>query len=216
MLEKLSLYNNHNIEDETLNYYNNMAREFVANTVDVTFTEIQDTFLSYLHNGAQIMDFGCGSGRDTKYFLDKGYDVDAVDGSEELCRLATEYTGIHVKQMFFEELDANEEYDGVWACASILHVQKTKLPDIIKRISRAVKKDGIVYLSFKYGDFEGMKNGRYFTYLTEEMLHQLLDEGEEKGYKFVIEKMWISGDVRENRGGERWLNAILRKREAYS
>ena len=70
--------------------------------------------------------------------------------------------------MLFEELDVVEKYDGIWACASILHVEKKKLPDILKRMATATKNGGVIYTSFKYGDFEGEKNGRYFTYLTEE------------------------------------------------
>lgn len=193
--------------DDTLNYYNSKAKDFVSGTVDVVFTEIQDIFLKYIPVGGKILDFGCGSGRDAKYFLSQGFDVDAIDGSEELCRIASEYTGIQVKQMLFEELDAIEAYDGVWACASILHVEKKQLPEIIKKIAIATKKGGIVYTSFKYGEFEGIRNGRFFTYLTEESFEELLRNVPE----LAIEKLWISADVRAERGEERWLNIVLRK-----
>ena len=76
-------------DKNTLEYYNSKAKEFVLDTVDVTFTEIQEIFLEYIPVGAKILDFGCGSGRDTKYFLSKGYNVDAMDGSEELCKIAS-------------------------------------------------------------------------------------------------------------------------------
>ena len=193
--------------DDTLNYYNSKAKEFVSGTVDVAFTEIQDLFIEYIHAGGKILDFGCGSGRDTKYFISKGYDVDATDGSEELCKIASEYTGIKVKQMLFAELDEIELYDGVWACASILHVEKKQLPEIMKKIAIATKKGGIVYTSFKYGDFEGIRNGRFFTYLTEESFEELL----RKVPELAIEKLWLSADVRAERGEERWLNIVLRK-----
>ena len=193
--------------DDTLNYYNSKAKEFVSGTVDVAFTEIQDLFIEYIHAGGKILDFGCGSGRDTKYFISKGYDVDATDGSEELCKIASEYTGIKVKQMLFAELDEIELYDGVWACASILHVEKKQLSEIMKKIAIATKKGGIVYTSFKYGDFEGIRNGRFFTYLTEESFEELL----RKVPELAIEKLWISADVRAERGEERWLNIVLRK-----
>ena len=193
--------------DDTLNYYNSKAKEFVSGTVDVAFTEIQDLFIEYIPAGGKILDFGCGSGRDTKYFISKGYDVDATDGSEELCKIASEYTGIKVKQMLFAELDEIELYDGVWACASILHVEKKQLPEIMKKIAIATKKGGIVYTSFKYGDFEGIRNGRFFTYLTEESFEELL----RKVPELAIEKLWISADVRAERGEERWLNIVLRK-----
>jgi len=193
----------------TLSYYNKKAKEFVSDTLDVTFTEIQDIFLDYIPADGRILDFGCGSGRDTKYFLSKGYDVDAIDGSVELCKIASDYTGIAVKQMLFEELDTVEEYDGIWACASILHVAKNQLPDIIQKIATATKKNGTVYLSFKYGDFEGVKNGRYFTYLTgvnfEDILHNIPT--------LTIDKMWVTADVRAGRGDEQWLNLILKKQD---
>ena len=192
---------------DTLEYYNSKAKDFVSGTVDVAFTEIQDIFLEYIPVGGRILDFGCGSGRDTKYFTSKGYDVDAIDGSEELCKIASEYTGIQVKQMLFEELDEVELYDGVWACASILHVEKKQLPDIIKKIAIATKKGAVVYTSFKYGQFEGVRNGRFFTYLTEESFEELL----RKVPELAIEKLWISADVRAERGEERWLNIMLRK-----
>ena len=194
-------------KNDTLDYYNSKAKDFVSGTVDVAFTEIQDIFLEYIPVGGRILDFGCGSGRDTKYFTSKGYDVDAIDGSEELCKIASEYTGIQVKQMLFEELDEVELYDGVWACASILHVEKKQLPDIIKKMAIATQKGAVVYTSFKYGQFEGVRNGRFFTYLTEESFGELLRNVPE----LVIEKLWISADVRVERGEERWLNIMLRK-----
>lgn len=196
-----------NFEKQTLNYYNKKTKEFVSGTVDVVFTEIQDMFLQYVPDGGKILDFGCGSGRDIKYFLSKGYDVDATDGSEELCRIASNYSGITVKHMLFEELDVVEKYDGIWACASILHVEKRQLPGILKKIVAATKMGGVVYASFKYGDLEGMRNGRYFTYLKEDSCQEML----EKIPELTIEKLWVSADVRADRGDEQWLNLILRK-----
>lgn len=196
-----------NKQTDTLNYYNSKAAEFISGTIDVSFSEIQDMFLAYIPKGGHILDFGCGSGRDTKYFLSKGYVVDATDGSEQLCKLASKHTGITVKQMLFEELEAVEEYDGIWACASILHVEKGSLPSVLRKMVSAVKSGGTIYTSFKYGDFEGVRNGRYFTYLTEQSLKEIIDKIPE----LLIEKMWISGDVRADRGEERWLNIVLKK-----
>lgn len=193
--------------EKTIDYYNKNAQSFIDGTVSADFTQIQNIFLELLPKNACILDFGCGSGRDTKYFLDCGYHVDAIDGSGELCKAASEYTGIDVKQMLFQELDEVEKYDGIWACASILHVKKNELPDIIRKISLATKKNGIIYISFKYGDFEGGRNGRYFTGMTEISMKELLENFPELN----VEKQWITGDVRPGRGDERWLNIILRK-----
>ena len=195
------------MNNKTINYYNKYTKSFIQTTRSVDFTNIQNKFLSYLPSGASILDFGCGSGRDTKYFIKRNYNVTAIDGSEEICKEASKYTGIKVKQMLFEELNDQNIYDGIWACASILHLKKCELSDMIKRLYHALKRNGVIYMSFKYGDFEGVRNGRYFTYLTEESFDMLMEPI--NGFK--KEKIWATGDVRENRGTEQWLNIILRK-----
>ena len=161
--------------------------------------------------GGYILDFGCGSGRDTKYFLEKGYKVYATDGSEEICKLASDYTGISVKQMLFEDLDEVEKYEGIWACSSILHLSKGALSDVLKKMAIALKNSGAVYTSFKYGDFEGERNGRYFTDFTIESFEKYMQAIPE----LYIEEYWITGDVRPGRGEERWLNLILRKSDIH-
>ena len=191
----------------TINYYNENAKAFIEGTVSVEFTRVQDAFLQLLPSKGKILDFGCGSGRDTKYFLEHGYIVEAIDGSIELCKLASEYIGINVRHMLFQELAEVEKYDGIWACASILHVKRTELPEILQKMYTATKKNGVIYISFKYGNFEGERNGRYFTDMTEETMEELLIHVPE----LKIEKQWITGDVRAGRGDERWLNTILRK-----
>ena len=113
----------------TLDYYNKNAKKFITGTISVDFGTIQNHFLDKLHPGAEILDYGCGSGRDTKYFLEQGCKVTAIDGSQELCKLASEYTGIPVKHMLFQDLDEKEAYDGIWACSSILHVPANELRD---------------------------------------------------------------------------------------
>lgn len=193
--------------EKTIDYYNENAKSFIDGTISVDFSQIQNVFLELLPNNAHILDFGCGSGRDTKYFLDRGYQVDAMDGSMELCKAASEYTGIRVKQMLFQKLAEVEKYDGIWACASILHVKKEELSDIIRKMSLATKENGIIYISFKYGDYEGERNGRYFTDMTENSMKEMLADFPE----LEVEKQWITGDVRDGRGNERWLNMILRK-----
>ena len=154
-----------------------------------------------------ILDFGCGSGRDTKYFLDNGYKVDAVDGSKEMCRRASEYTGISVKNMMFTELNVKEKYDGIWACSSILHLTKDELENVMNKMTTALKPNGIIYASFKYGNFSGERNGRYFTDMTEETFEELI----KKVDGITLEEQWITSDVRVGRGEEKWLNVLLRR-----
>lgn len=193
---------------QTLNYYNQNALQFSSSTQSLDFVSVQNKFLSLLPPKAHILDFGCGSGRDTKYFLNHSYHTDAIDGSGELCRIASEYTGASVKQMLFQELSAADEYDGIWACSSILHSTYYELKDILKKLARALKKEGILYASFKYGDFEGMRNGRYFIDMTEDKLQKILQETK----VFDLKEKWITTDIRPGRDEEKWMNIILVKK----
>lgn len=192
----------------TLNYYNQNAVSFVEGTKNVDFKTIQDKFASRLPKGASILDFGCGSGRDTKYFMEQGFQVTATDGSEELCKIASEYTGVPVKHMLFMELDEAAVYDGIWACSSILHCPYDELVVVMQKICTALKPKGVLYTSFKYGTFAGERNGRYFTDMTEETFKKLL----EKIPELEMEDLSITTDVRPGRGEEKWLNLILRKK----
>ena len=192
---------------ETLNYYNQNADQFCKNTISVEFSATQHRFLSHLPVAAHILDFGCGSGRDTKAFLDQGYHVEAIDGSEELCKLASQYTGIQVRHMLFQELSEVSEYDGIWACSSILHLPLEELYEVLYKMSTALKPNGIIYTSFKYGTFSGERSGRYFTDMTEETFADFISKIE----NLRVEEEWITSDVRPGRSEEKWLNLILRK-----
>ena len=152
----------------TLDYYNANAQAFAASTVSVDFSATQRRFAQLLPPGVCILDFGCGSGRDSKFFLQQGFDVTATDGSAELCRLARELTGLLVRHELFQDLAETNTYDGIWACSSILHLPKVELAGVLTKMVAALKPGGVIYTSFKYGDFEGTRNSRYFTDFTEE------------------------------------------------
>ena len=139
--------------NQTINYYNLNAENFADRTQNVDTRLAQDRFLWLLDKNASIFDLGCGFGRDTKYFLEKGYTVTATDGSAELCKLASVFTGIEVKEMLFQDLDAVNINEGIWACASILHLPKKELVAVFQKMCNAVKDNGTIYTSFKYGDF---------------------------------------------------------------
>ena len=193
----------------TINYYNLNAKKFIENTQNADMHLTQDKFLQLLPESASILDFGCGSGRDTKYFLEKGYQVVATDGSAELCRLASSFTGIKVKEMLFQELDEIGVYDGIWACSSILYLPKQELLPVIRKMCIALKDNGVIYTSFKYSNFEGERNGRYFTDFTEDTFREFIKVIPE----LMIEDQWITLDVRPGRGEEKWLNLILQKNQ---
>ena len=194
--------------EKNIEYYNINAEKFAERTVSVDFEATQTRFLNKLSPGAMILDFGCGSGRDTRYFLTNGYRVEATDGSPELCRMASEYTGIRVRQELFQDLADIEKYDGIWACSSILHVPSNELVDVLQKMVTALKDKGIIYTSFKYGTYEGTRNGRYFTDMTEDTFTDL----QKKVEHLETEDRWITSDVRPGRGEEKWLNLILRKK----
>jgi len=130
---------------DTLIYYNENANVFAESTINVDFTETQNQFLGKLNAGVTILDFGCGSGRDTKYFIEHGYIVEAIDGSEELCKLASAYTRIFVKHMLFQELQEVNKYDAIWACSSILHLPYVELVDVMKKMVTALKDNGLIH-----------------------------------------------------------------------
>ena len=196
------------MNDQTIRYYDENAEAFVAGTENADMQECRERFLRYLKPGQKILDAGCGSGRDVISFRNAGFNVDAFDASAELCRIASEKTGIEVKQLRFEELEGADEYDGIWACASLLHVRSVDLPDVLRRLYKLLKPNGILYASFKYGTGEREKDGRYFNDLTEDICCNLLiDAG------FSIKELFVSQDVRSGRSQEKWVNAIAVKAE---
>lgn len=195
------------MKDKTLEYYNEQHENFVEDTLNVDFKETQEKFLNMLPEKAHILDFGCGSGRDTKYFLEHGFKVTAIDGSLELCKFASMFTGVEVKHMYFQDLYEVNVYDGIWACSSILHLPWEELKDVMNKMVLATKKSGIIYTSFKYGMYEGERKGRYFTDMTEEKFKLFLREV--PGLR--LKELWVNADVRAERRDEKWLNLILTK-----
>ena len=192
--------------NKTLDYYNKNSEAFIQSTISADLNDLQNKFLNIL-NGNKILDFGCGSGRDTQCFIEAGYDVDAIDGSIELCKSASTYTGIQVKHMLFQDLDKESYYDGIWACSSILHLPKPELKDVLSKMNKALKDDGIIYTSFKYGDFEGERNGRFFTDFTLDIFKNFIKDVD----NLMIKEYWITKDVRPGREEEKWLNLLLQK-----
>ncbi|MCR5792399.1 MAG: class I SAM-dependent methyltransferase [Lachnospiraceae bacterium] len=190
----------------TIEYYNRNAETYYVSTVNANMQAQYDMFEKRLLTGARILDCGCGSGRDTRYFLEKGYQVAAIDGSMELCKKATAFTGIKVKNMLFQDINFENEFDGVWACASLLHLSPEELPGVFKKIAGALKDGGILYVSFKFGDYRGERDGRRFTDLNEESLAQIIRQIQD----LTIQETSITDDARGDRD-EKWLNAILVK-----
>ena len=169
----------------------------------INYITLSSRFLNYLKPDSYILDLGCGSGRDSKFFISKGHRVKAIDGSKQMCLLASNYIGQEVDCVEFRKINYINEFDAIWACASLLHVNKNDIDDVIKRIYKALKNDGYFYCSFKYGNSVTIQNERYFNNLNEEQLKELIED-------FEIVELWSSNDVRPDRI-DKWINAIAKK-----
>ena len=189
-----------------MNYYKEHAKDFIEGTINCDMSVQYDFFLKYLKKDSKkIMDLGFGSGRDSLYFKSKGYDICAIDPTKEFCENAKKLGLNDVRCLTAQDINFNEEFDGIWACASLLHVPSNELNEVFKRCSKALKQNGIMYCSFKYGEYEGIRNGRYFTDLNEERFKEYILK---TGLKIV--DTLITKDVRPDRE-ESWLNVILKK-----
>lgn len=192
--------------NDNIEYYNENAEAFYTSTVNADMSLWRDKFESYIVDGGRILDAGCGSGRDSRAFKQHGFSVVAFDGSREMCRMASELLGQEVWQMQFNEMAFDEEFDGIWACASLLHVAGDELPEVIQKLYKALKKDGKLYVSFKYGTGQVKRGKRLFSDFTEMSLRELL---ESNGF-FILED-GVTEDIRPARIDEKWVNAIARK-----
>ena len=148
--------------NSTIDYYNRNAARYFNETVHADVSEIRDRFAQMLPPGGTILDLGCGSGRDSKAFIEQGFRVVAVDGSEELCKLAEEYIQQPVVCSDFLDYKPNETFDGIWACASLLHLTEAECQIVVDRLSKNLKPGGCFYMSFKMGEFEGERDGRFY------------------------------------------------------
>ena len=192
--------------NQTITYYNRNAKDFCAATRNADMGFCRDKFLCYLKPGAHVLDAGCGSGRDAKAFMEAGYVVTALDASAGICEEAEKFLGQRVMCMPFEEMNFRQEFDGIWACASLLHISEEGIVQVLKRFRAALKENGILYASFKYGEGERREGERFFRDYQEESLKKLMREC----HLDMIE-LFISHDVRQERRAKRWVNVLARK-----
>jgi SAM-dependent methyltransferase len=185
----------------TIDYYNEQAEQFFQATVDADISTIRQRFLDRIRPGGEILDAGCGSGRDSAAFVNAGYQVTAFDASAELVRLARKHSGTPVLQMRFQDIEWSECFDGIWACASLLHVPNEEMVPVFLKLAESLRKNATLYGSFKLGVGEVERGGRRFTNHTEQSLRQLI----ERIPQLTLVETWISEDVRPERS-ESWLN----------
>lgn len=192
--------------NQTIEYYNRNAGAFCDATLHSDMSDCRNRFLQYLSPGALILDAGCGSGRDSRCFLEQGFCIEAFDAAEEICRIAEKHIGQPVTCMRFEDMEYEARFEGIWACASLLHVSRKELPQVLQRLYCALKPMGILYASFKYGDSDIDKDERHFINFTEAGIIELLEAS-----AFTILECFVTSDVRKGRSAENWVNVIAKK-----
>jgi SAM-dependent methyltransferase len=194
----------------TVDYYDSHAQEYFKTTVNLDLRELYERFLKELSPGANILDAGCGSGRDTKAFLNRGYRVTSIEASPELARLATVFTAHSCGILLFQDMDFREEFDGIWACASLLHVPKHETKDVLFRFIQALKPGGIFYVSLKEGDAERVAaDGRFFSDYTAESFRNIIAPF----HQLRELAFWRTEEIRSRTHPQPWLNFLLKKIE---
>ncbi len=196
-------------KDKTIDYYNKNADQYFADTILVDMSENCNRFLTHVRPAGCIIDIGAGSGRDMKYFKDRGYDVEGIDASPEMCRVASKYTTVDVSCVRIQNWIPEKTYAGIWANASLLHLKQEEIADFFERLPSVLEQGGVAYASFKSGISTGEDdNGRYFTNVTEDWICQLIEEIS----KLEIVDIWTSKDQME-RNNFYWINTLVKNRE---
>lgn len=175
---------------ETLSVYDAKAEEYASLTATDAEIKSLTAFVNVLPRGARVLDLGCGPGANAADMAKLGCKVDAVDASAEMVALAAKHDGVAAWRGVFEDLDADAEYDGVWANFSLLHAPKGEMPAHLRRIARALKPKGIFHIGMKLGSGEKRDRiGRRYSYYEESELRGLLHAA---GFE-VIETMMGEG-----------------------
>ena len=198
----------------TLNYYDENAVEFACQTLSIDMHDLYELFINQLpqRDTQCILDVGCGSGRDSNYFAKQGYEVTAIDASAELIQWAEQHhmssriTWVHLDFSSIEKQAWENKFTGIWACASLLHVPFLELPFVIKSLLKTLTDNGVMYLSFKYGEGERVDEERFFCDMNESRWKAIVAKIPQ-----VIEyKIWLSADKRSSIENN-WFNITIKK-----
>lgn len=176
-------------------------------TIHVDRKELYEQFLAEIPRKGNILDIACGTGRDTSAFRKMGYKVVLIDAVSNMVEATSKLTGQSAFLVRFDEFAFENEFDGVWASGSLLHVSRADLALTFSRIARVLRQDGVLYTSFKHGDSERIGGTRFFNDMNEPLLRQCLD----KNVELQPFRIWTTEDARPERRGEKWLNVIVRK-----
>ncbi len=192
---------------DNISYYDEDECDFLSTTQNLDMTSSIIPFLDGIKKGGLILDVGCGSGRDSKFFLDKGYAVIAIEPSVKNRNYASALLKQDVLNIKVEDITFEDTFDGVWACASLLHLDREKLKLSFNLLYKALKKGGIMYASFKCRDEDFIKDKCSFTCFTADKLSSFIKEYT----PFQIISIHNTSDVREERKGDEWINIYLIK-----
>lgn len=194
------------------NYYENNAERYAAETFSADMSEQYQSFLSLLKKGAKILDVGSGSGRDACYFQRHGYQVTALEPSKNLCREIRKVFSGEIVCSDIQNYQPMEQYDGIWACASLLHLQEKEVLRFFEKMDLYLNNDGVVYISGKNGISTGkVEDGRFFLEFSEQLIDKILTVNKQ----LKLEQLWYTEDA-SGRRGFRWMNVILRLRRNNS
>ncbi|MDG2422970.1 MAG: methyltransferase domain-containing protein [Phycisphaerales bacterium] len=191
--------------DPTVEYYNKNANAFIERSRTADLNHAYARFLAIVPSGGRVLDAGCGSGRDSKYFIEKGFDVEAFDASREMVKFASDHAGVEVQHLRFDQIRYNKEFDAVWASASLLHVPKDDIQAVLHRLILALMDGGVLYLSVKVRESITPAGGRCFYYYTPNELEQLLSSRDDA----VVLDTWIKEEE-----GCLWANAMCRREQS--
>ena len=191
----------------SINYYNKKAKEFIENTFHANMSELYKIFEQHLNENDLILDLGSGTGRDSLYFLSKGYDVVAIDASEEMVNYSKPFLQEKVLISTFSDFNPKQKFDAIWACASLLHLEDNELNKTIFKYLSHLKTNGVFYMSFKKGNENYFKDNRFFNCFTKDSFTLFINQF----HTIEIIDLFETSDVRPNKENEEWINAIIRK-----
>ena len=195
--------------NKTIDYYNENAETFYQRTVGLDLIEIYEKFLKQVPDSCTILDVGCGSGRDTLYFLNNGYEVISIDASSEMVKLSSKLTKQNTSLLRIEDIGFKDQFEGIWACASLLHIDESKTTDVYHKLRAAMKMNGCCYASYKYGNGTEVREGRYYSHYDEDSFQKMFENI--KGLEIV--ELWDTLDLKEDGNDEKWLNILLTRTE---
>ncbi|WP_196764436.1 class I SAM-dependent methyltransferase [Pseudomonas fluorescens] len=194
----------------TLKYYEDTYQEYDRFSSSIDMSEQWKSFESMLPPGGRVLDLGCGTGRDIKHFLEMGFIVEGLEPSLAMANCARLKTGAKIFDLAAEQIAFVEEYDGIWACASLMHLCKPAFFDTLPKIVRSLKTGGHLYFSLKQGVGEARNtDGRLFSFYKMDEITDLFS----LIANTQIVKQWVSKDL-AGRSETQWVNTIVKKSES--